>query len=202
MAKSPAGAVTHSLPAKRKSGVGSVGTGPLAGVWVGRRRRGKSRGLLRASAPAPFNPKHPGPARETEGLREPGSEMPELKRGRGGGRGRERQDEGGEPGVFPPRAARGNRRPAEWKSRESPAGTVVKYALVKGKWKNCARARTGELSKLHSHLTLRTGRGAPGESAGPSPVPRPPAPRGSRGRSHPPGAPRCSSSRIPSPEAA
>lgn len=32
---------------------------PAAGVWVGRQRRGKSRGLLRVYAPAPFNPKHP-----------------------------------------------------------------------------------------------------------------------------------------------
>lgn len=45
---------------KRKYGVGSVQTGPLLlGLWVGSQRRGKSRGLLRVCAPAPFNPKHP-----------------------------------------------------------------------------------------------------------------------------------------------
>lgn len=41
---------------------------------------------------------------------------------------------------------------------------------------------------MHSYLTLRTAPGAPGENAGTNPVPRPTAPRGSWGRSHPPGA--------------
>lgn len=101
MAKSPAGAVTQSLPAKRKYGVGSVQIGPLRlGCGWGNRdveNPGDSSASMLLHHLTPSIQGLPRPrCRERTESRDP------RRRSCGGKEGREGQDEGGGQGVSSP----------------------------------------------------------------------------------------------------